>query len=338
MADLLTIDDLVRLTGLEESLLRFYESEYSAEMPDKVLRGGVLFFPADSAAIFQNIHLRHGNGGRTVVRQEKYGRVIAVTSGKGGVGKSSLTLNLAVELQRLGKMSVVLDADMGLANIHLMAGLDPRYDLSDMLAGRIGVAELVASGPEGIGIIPGGGGIMSLADSTPGDRRHIINSLAEVEKAADIVLVDTGAGLGSSVREFLLAADELIFVLTPDITSLADAYGLLKVLSQQGLGGRPLYSVVNMVTTLRQAADVALRFAACADEFLGLTVRNIGYLLRDSTVTAALAGRQPYTVFRPGARVSRNTRNIAVDLLGSELEEVRVSSAFNRYLRMVANG
>ena len=192
------------------------------------------------------------------------------------------------------------------------------------------VSDIIDEGPEGIGIIPGGSGIMALADSSPEERARMVDALSDMEKAADIIIVDTGAGMSAGVRDFLLAADEVIFVLTPDITSLADAYGLLKALHHESYKGG-FYSVVNMVRTLQQAADVACRFSDCVQKFLGRKVTNVGYLLRDSTVAAATAQRKPFTVFDRQARVSKNTRNLAVELLKNEQPELKTNSAFKRY-------
>jgi flagellar biosynthesis protein FlhG len=337
MSQLLSIDDLVRETSLEESLLRFYESEYPQELPAKVLRGDVLLFPAEALAAFRKIHALH-NGG-VPAPAASYARVIAVTSGKGGVGKSNLALNLAIELQRLGKTCLVLDADLGLANIHLLAGLEPTTGIREIIAADRPLAESIMAGPEGIGIIAGGSGVLELADSNRPQRLRIIKALEEVEKQAEIIIVDTAAGMGPAVRDFLLAADELLFVLTPDITSMADAYGLLKVLHQTGdhlPPSRPVYAVINMAETLKQAAVTASRFASCARQFLGREVENIGYLLRDSTVGAATAQRIPYTIFRPQARVSLNTRNVAAALLREKMPHLRTTSAFGRYQKMIA--
>ena len=336
---LLSIEDVVRLTGLEESLIRFYESEYPAELPKKILLGGALFFAPASPAAFVGIHARQqGTESGPKLGRERFARVITVTSGKGGVGKTNLALNLAIEFQRLGKMSVVLDADMGLANVHLLAGLTPRHNLTDLLSGRVEMAELIEAGPEGIGIIAGGSGILDLADSRRQDRCRIIESLVQLEKAAEIILVDTGAGMGRSVRDFLQAADEILFVITPDITSLTDAYGLLKALHQENLPGLPIHLVVNMVQSLKQAADVSLRFSSCAREFLGRDITDAGYILKDNTVSQATARRTPHSIYRPDARVSKNTRTIAANLLQKEQKHSTAGSAFARYLNLIKNG
>ncbi|OIP46600.1 MAG: hypothetical protein AUK28_07115 [Desulfobacterales bacterium CG2_30_60_27] len=333
---LLSIEEISRETGLEESVLRFYESEYGAELPDKILRGDVLSFPAVAVDAFRQLHARRtAASGATpkVAAAGSFARVIAVTSGKGGVGKTNLALNLAIELQRLGKLCLVLDADMGMANVHLLAGVNPSLSLMAVLNDQVAMADIIVEGPAGIGLIPGGSGLVALADSSRSERLKLVRALQQVELAAEIILVDTGAGMGAGVRDFLVAADDVLFVLTPDITSLADSYGLLKALHQErDFAGRPVYSVINMVHSLTEAADVAQRFADCARRFLGQEVENLGYIMKDATVGGATVRRTPYCIFRPQARVSVNTRNVARAILKREQPEIRLSSSFGRFL------
>jgi len=338
MEQVLSIEDIARKTGLEESLLRYYESEYPSELPKKVWHKSALAFGAGAVEAFIRIHRHHSPVHDKVpfVDTRRFARVIAVTSGKGGVGKSNLALNLAIELQRLGKMTVVLDADMGMANIHLLAGISPAKSIVEVLSGEERLTDIILEGPGGIGVIPGGAGILALAYSTRSERLKIIRAMEQVESAAEIVVVDTAAGMSRGVREFLLAADEILFVLTPDITSLADAYGLLKALHHEDLFlERPIYSVINMVDTMKQAAGVANRFSYCARRFLSREVQSAGYLLKDSTVGAATARRTPYSIYKPDARVSRNTRRVAMILQQDEMPELRLTSAFGRYKKML---
>ncbi len=339
MTSYLSIEDLARETALEESLIRFYESEYSKDLPEKILKGGVFFFDGGAVDAFKQVHLRHdknigATGTPAAQLKNKYARVLAVTSGKGGVGKTNIALNLAIEFQRLGKMALVVDADLGMANIHLLAGIHPEYSLKDIITSGLKVSEIIVEGPEGVGIVPGGAGVLALADSTPVERARMVAALEDMERAADIVIVDTGAGMTAGVRDFLLAADEILFVLTPDITSLADAYGLLKALHHEKFS-RPIYSVVNMVSTLQQAADVALRFSGCVQQFLGREVVNIGYVMKDSTVGAATMNRTPFSLFDKEARVSKNVRNLAAALLKNEMPELKINSAFKRYMNLL---
>lgn len=340
MQELLSIEDISRETGLEESLLRFYESEFPDEFPRKLWQGNNLSFDPKAVESFKKVHALYLGQRRAepapLKAEGRFARVIAVTSGKGGVGKTNIALNLAIEFQRFGKMCILLDADMGMANVHLLAGINPGRDIAEVLSGKMSVADIIQEGPEGIGIIPGGGGILALADSTKQDRLKILRGLEHVEREADVILVDTGAGMGEGVRDFLRAADEVILVLTSEITSLADGYGLLKALAQdKSFAAKPVYTVINMASGLKQAAEAANRFAGCVQQFLQRQVESAGYILRDSTVGAAMARRTPYSVFKPQARVSINTRNIAARLLKEDMPEIKLSSAFGRYLNML---
>ncbi|MEW6218084.1 MAG: AAA family ATPase [Thermodesulfobacteriota bacterium] len=335
MAPLLTIADLARQTGLEEAELRFYESEHSGELPAKVLVGGRLLFVPEAVAAFKAIHARHAGAAAVALPQPRVARVLAVTSGKGGVGKTSLALNLAVEWQRQGRMTVLLDADMGMANVHLLCGLRPERSLADVLAGRCGLAEIIAEGPEGIGVVAGGTGVLALADSSRPERFALLRELDTLARQADAIIIDTGAGMGRQVRDFLFACDQLLFVLTPEVTSLADAYGLLKALHQEGLGGGKVFSVVNMADSLRQAAEAASRFAACAGRFLDRQVTSCGYVLRDASVSLAVAERVPFTLLRPQTRAAVNARQVALALLQQEDGSVRLHSSFARYHRLL---
>jgi flagellar biosynthesis protein FlhG len=338
MKRLLSIEDLVAQTSLEESLIRYYESEYADKLPEKTLRGNSLLFTAETVEALKRIHSLHTGQlspiGSSVTPQKQFARVIAITSGKGGVGKSNIALNLALSFQRLGKMSLVLDADLGMANIHILAGLQPKYTLRNFIDSDLQISDLIMPGPGGIGIVAGGSGILKLADSTHGQRRKMISALEQIELCTDIIIVDTAAGMGAEVRDFLFAADEIVFVLSPEITSLADAYGLLKSLCSMGFKG-PMYSVVNMVFSLNEAAEVGKRFADCARQFLGATVDNIGYIMRDSSVRAAIAARRPYCLFAPDSRVAKNTANIAAALLKEQDSSVILHSAFKRYKNLL---
>ena len=157
-------------------------------------------------------------------------RVIAVTSGKGGVGKSNLSVNLALELTRMGKKVIILDADFGLANVEVMFGIIPEYNLSDIMFKGKEIKDIVTEGPEGVGFISGGSGIANLVNLDQDQIKRLVGKLTDLEELADII-IDTGAGISPSVMEFLLASPETIVVTTPEPTSVTDSYALLKALS-----------------------------------------------------------------------------------------------------------
>lgn len=177
---------------------------------------------------------------------ERTARVITVTSGKGGVGKTSLSVNLAIQLGRLGKRVIVFDADFGLANIEIMLGIRPKYNLADLMYRGKSIEDIITYGPENIGFISGGSGINELANLTRDQVFSMIHRLGELDRIADVIIVDTGAGISDTVLEFVAASEEVLLVATPEPTSITDAYALLKTLNKKA-SYRPDKTVVKMV-------------------------------------------------------------------------------------------
>ena len=173
---------------------------------------------------------------RNMIRKQnqnniKNARVIAITSGKGGVGKSNLSVNLALELTRMGKKVIILDADFGLANVEVMFGVIPEYNLSDLMFKGKEIKDIITEGPEGVGFISGGSGIANLINLDQEQVKRLVGKMTDLEELADVIIIDTGAGIAPSVMEFLLASPETIIVTTPEPTSVTDSYALLKALS-----------------------------------------------------------------------------------------------------------
>ena len=166
-------------------------------------------------------------------RQEHLARVITVTSGKGGVGKSNISLNLAIQFSRLRKKVVILDADFGLANIEVMLGIRPQYNLSDVILRGRNVSEIITKGPGNIGFVSGGSGINELANLDGSQLRILVNAMYQLDSIADIIIIDTGAGISDNVMEMILSSAEILLVATPEPASITDAYVLLKTLKTQ---------------------------------------------------------------------------------------------------------
>ena len=165
-------------------------------------------------------------------RPRPLARVITVTSGKGGVGKSNTSINLAIQLKKLGQRVVILDADFGLANIEIMFGAVPQFNLSDLIYKGKDITEIITWGPGGIGFISGGSGIAGLSNLNREYLAYIIRNLAKLDSIADVIIVDTGAGISDAVLEFLVASSEVLLVTTPEPTSITDSYSLLKALGR----------------------------------------------------------------------------------------------------------
>lgn len=283
-------------------------------------------------ALAKQAHLEDHLGNSALVTPYPAARTIAVTSGKGGVGKTNFTTNLALLLAQARRRVIVVDADLGLANIHVVMGISPTYHLEHVLRGEKTLKEILISTPAGVQIIAGGSGITELANLDHAQRTRFIESLSELDHLADIILVDTGAGLSQNVMGFVLAADEVIVITTPEPTSLADAYATIKVVSRES-PGTPLHLVVNMATSEAEATAVYERLSLVAKQFLHIELDYLGYLPQDAAVSRAVRSQQPFTQFSPGSPVARALSQI-VDRLGySPARPAGVSGFLNRISR-----
>jgi flagellar biosynthesis protein FlhG len=207
-------------------------------------------------------------------------RVIAVTSGKGGVGKTNLTVNLALALSEYGRSVIILDGDLGLANVDIAFGLTGRYSIEHLLSGEKTIEQILLAGPRGIRIIPGGSGVQELANLERSKLENVIANLGRLERMTDLLLIDTGAGLGYMVTNFLKAADDIILVITPEPTALTDAYSLLKTLRKEGCGV-PIHVVINRVQNQTDAQATFNRLETTVNRFLDGSLNYLGWVYDD---------------------------------------------------------
>ena len=249
-------------------------------------------------------------------------RVITVTSGKGGVGKTSFVVNLAIVLSRLGKKVTVMDADLGLANVDVMLGLVPLHTLHDVVQGRKTLEEILITGPEGIKIIAGANGLAELANLTEKQRGHLVNSLLYLEEASDVLLIDTSAGLSPSVLSFIFAADELVVITTPDPTAITDAYGIVKVVASEQPQPK-IKLVVNLVNSESEGRAIAERFAEVSRKFLQLELQFLGIISNDQHVVRAVRQQLPFVISFPRAKAAQDVQAIAHALLALPVEAPR---------------
>src|SRR5205823_7435333 len=208
---------------------------------------------------------------RSLVLQRPRASVIAVTSGKGGVGKSNVAVNLAVQLASAGKSVVLLDADLGLANADVLCNIDLPFNLAHVIARKKELREVMVKGPGGFKLIGGASGLARMADLSDDDRQRLVAALAELELQADVILIDTGAGISPNVLSFTRAADHVLVVTTPEPTAITDAYAVVKVISRE-TGERRISLLVNQVRTSAEAKVVYGRIAQVAKQFLSVSV------------------------------------------------------------------
>ena len=242
----------------------------------------------------------------------------AFVSGKGGVGKSNLALNLAIALGCRGRRVVLFDADMGMANLDVLCGLTPTGTLEDVVRGRTTLREILVPGPGGFQLVPGASGVASMANIDGLGRRRLLKQLAMLDTVADHLLIDMGAGISSSVMSFAAAADRVVVVTTPEPTSMTDAYGAMKALVSRGREMR-LDLVVNMAHSDEEGVDVHRRISRVARKFLGVELGLVAVIPHDQLVSQAVRVRRPVLLESPHAPVTR-----AIDRLARYLEGVPV--------------
>jgi flagellar biosynthesis protein FlhG len=269
---------------------------------------------------------------RTLAMQGHCANVIAVTSGKGGVGKSNVAVNLAIQLSRAGKDVVLLDADLGLANCDVLCGVDLPFNLSHVIARRKELSEVMIDAPGGFRLIGGASGPARMADLSDFDRQRIIESLAELEQEADVILIDTGAGISANVLAFTRAADHVLIVTTPEPTAITDAYAVIKVMSRDGMERR-LSLLVNQARTSTEARLVYDRVAKVARQFLGISVRDAGYMSLDDSVSNAVRKRTPFLLANPRCAASLCVAHLAGRLQEGVVSRHEQSGFFARMTR-----
>ena len=231
-------------------------------------------------------------------------RVIAVTSGKGGVGKTNVVANLAVGLARAGKQVLVLDADLGLGNIDVLLGLVPRYTLEDVLCGSRSLSDIIIPGPAGIQVLPAGSGLPKLTTLTDTQQLILQTELERVVDNVEVLLIDTGAGISPNVTYFAAAAQETIVVISPEPTSLTDAYALMKVLSREHRECR-FKVLVNMVKCQRDATQTFRKLDVAAERFLNISLEYLGFIPLDDYLPMAVIEQKAVTERFPASPASR---------------------------------
>lgn len=258
------------------------------------------------------------------VKPVKNSRVIAVTSGKGGVGKSSTSINLALQFKRLGKKVVILDADFGMANIEVMFGVIPKYNLSDLLFKEKEIKDIVCEGPEGVQFISGGSGIAKLVNLDNEQIRRLVNKMGDLEDIADVIIIDTGAGIAPSVMEFLVASPEILLVTTPEPTSITDSYALLKALSMNENFDKTFTNIkmiANKVSSESEGRKVYDKLSVVVSKFLNVDIGFVGTVPHDKDITKAIMKQKPVSIMYPNSTASRHYQSI-VQILNNPAENI----------------
>ncbi len=267
-------------------------------------------------------------------------RVITVTSGKGGVGKSSVTVNLAIQLSKLGKRVIVFDADLGLANVEVMFGAIPKYNMSDLIYQGKSIREIITPGPMNVGIVSGGSGVIGMNNLSKDQLMYLVHSLSELDEMADIILIDTGAGIADSVLEFVLTSPEVLLVSTLEPSSLTDAYSLLKALYRNPhflKCGTTVNIVANKVNSEEEGRSVYEKLNAVVSQFLHGSINYLGMIPQDSLLEKAVRQQKTVSLESPNAKATKAFEVLASNILNDTNEPYVMPRGFGQLLATFIN-
>lgn len=268
-------------------------------------------------------------------------RVITVTSGKGGVGKSNTSINLAIQFRKMDKKVIILDADFGLANIEIMFGAVPKHNLYDLIYQGKSIQDIITWGPMEVGFISGGSGIAGMANLSQDYLNYIIQNLVQLDAIADIIIVDTGAGISDAVLEFLVASGEILLVTTPEPTSITDSYSLLKALYRH-----PRYNedatkvkmIANRVAKESEGEILYGKLNAVVERYLKIPMIYLGSVPEDVQLSRAVMQQMPVSLQNPGARSTAAYERIAARLLGREEAERQPKRGMAAFFSHIVSG
>ncbi len=252
-------------------------------------------------------------------QEKKRARVITVTSGKGGVGKSNTCVNLAIQLQRRGKSVIIVDADFGLANIEVMFGALPKFNLADLIFRGKSIHEIITRGPEGIGFISGGSGVVGLNKLKREQLAYLIHNLSFLEEMADIIIIDTGAGISDSVLELALSSPEVVVVTTPEPSSLTDSYAILKALIRNPKFNQTttIRVLANKVSSVEDGDAVCSKLSSVVNRFLGTSFEFLGMVPADPMIDKAIRQQKPVSISYPNSKSAKAYEIVADNLLNN---------------------
>ena len=245
-------------------------------------------------------------------------KVITITSGKGGVGKSNMAVNLAVQFTKMGKKVIILDADFGLANVEVMFGTLPNYNLSDVIFKGKSIRDIITEGPMGIGFISGGSGVVGLSNLKSEQITFLVHNLTLLNDLCDILIIDTGAGVSDQVMEFVLASPEVVLISTPEPSSLTDSYSLMKAMYKSDRyieGGTNVHLVANKVTSESEGKAVYSKMLSVVQKFLGGKLDYLGYVPYDNFLEKSVRNQKVVSIEYPQSKAAKSFENLAYRLL-----------------------
>ncbi|VYU40937.1 AAA family ATPase [Clostridium tertium] len=263
--------------------------------------------------------LANGNSSNTETKKSK---IITITSGKGGVGKSNFVVNLAISLVRQGKKVLVFDADIGMGNDDVLMGIYPKHNVLDLINGNLSIEDVIVEGPEGVSLLPGGSGLNNIEDLQQNQRELFLKKI-EMLQGFDYIFIDTGAGISRSVLAFIACSDEVILVTTPEPTSLTDGYSLLKAVNHFKIKNKASI-VVNKVLEKKEGEITFSKFKTAVNRFLTLDINYLGYIYDDRKLTISVRNQLPFVIGYPNCDAAKCVNAIASKIVGKEKQETGI--------------
>jgi len=271
---------------------------------------------------------------RELVKKRQEIRVLSVASGKGGVGKTSVAVNLAIVLSRLGVRVLVVDADFGLANVDVMLGATSKYDVSHFLRGEKSIHEIIQKGQEGVLFISGGSGLYDLLNIHEEQLSELLDNIVRLDAPVDYIIIDTGAGINENIIRMILASSETIVVTTPEPTSILDVYALVKTIVKRD-NAHPIHVLINKCENKKEAQRVQEGFIEVVGRHLGKNINPLGLITYNPEVPLSIKRQVPITVTNPGGATAKEIEKIArlvLDLPGGKKSNNILSRLFSRML------
>jgi flagellar biosynthesis protein FlhG len=273
--------------------------------------------------------------------QRPLARIITVTSGKGGVGKSNTAINLACQFKKMGKRVIILDADFGLANIEIMFGTVPKHNLCDLIYQGKSITDIITWGPMDIGFISGGSGIAGMSNLGKDYLNYIVQNLAQLDAIADIIIIDTGAGISDAVLDFLVASGEVLIVSTPEPTSITDSYSLLKALNRHPRFSREdskIKVIANKVSSEDEGDAVFNKLSTVVSRYLKLSVSYLGCVPYDRYLEEAVMQQKPVSILNPNAKSAMAYEKMAYALMDKEYNKSVVKRGMAAFFSHIVSG
>lgn len=266
-------------------------------------------------------------------KPESSARVLAITSGKGGVGKTNFTINLGIALSKSNKRVSIIDADLGLGNVDVILGLIPKFTLANVIRNELSILDVMVKGPRGINIVSGGSGIMDLIDMSKEEIDNLISNFYLLNQCSDYILIDTGAGINNSVVSFIEAADEVVLVVTPEPTSITDAYALIKNIKRDK---KSVKLVLNRIESTKEGHEVFEKINSATKKFLNFEVEKLGFIYEDPSVRRSVKEQKPFILKFPNSLASKGIETVAYNLLNNQ-NELKNFSSFKRFVNNLFN-